>query len=228
MRIDLNIPLSWQELTLDQLRDVVVATSGSMNKNEALIYLFCRFAGVKMAGKSLFATADGRKFRMEAWQLADICKKLEYIFTDMPCDTVPPISVNRHLVETSFDDYFYADSMILKFRQTQDVNDMLEAVKALGDKRKSLDEIECGMMLIWWGGIQQWLKGEYPDVFSGGEGESDGYNPFKTRQNIMLMLNDNRPQDNERIGSSNMHDVLAALDNKIKQAKEIERQMKKH
>ena len=41
----------------------------------------------------------------------------------------------------------------------------------------------------------------------------------------MLMLNGGRPQDNEAIERSNMHDVLAALQHKIEEEKHYEEQL---
>ena len=41
----------------------------------------------------------------------------------------------------------------------------------------------------------------------------------------MLMLTEGKPQDNQRIDDSKMHDVLAALQYKIEYAKQIEEKL---
>ena len=84
-------------------------------------------------------------------------------------------------------------------------------------------------MLRWYDCFKDWLQQRYPLVFQKAEpGEETACNPVEARQNIMLMLNDNRPQDNEAIERSNMHDVLSALQHKIEEAKHIEEQMSKY
>lgn len=66
----------------------------------------------------------------------------------------------------------------------------------------------------------------YPNMFakSGSGGER---NPFKTLQEIHLLLNDDRPQDNEKIDDSRLHDVLSALDSKIEKLKRREAELRK-
>ena len=82
--------------------------------------------------------------------------------------------------------------------------------------RQFADEV-----MLWWSGVQQWLKGQYPHVFEESGGSTEMYDPLAARQNIMLMLNNDMPQDNERIEQSKMHDVLSALQNKIETARKL-------
>lgn len=57
----------------------------------------------------------------------------------------------------------------------------------------------------------------YPNVFAPSNGGE--FNPFKSLQEMHLLLNDDRPQDNERIDNARLHDVLSALDSKIEKMK---------
>ena len=99
----------------------------------------------------------------------------------------------------------------------------------LGDPHDSIEPSDITLMLRWYECFKDWLQERYPLVFQKAESGSEGpASPVEARQNIMLMLNDNRPQDNEAIERSNVHDVLAALQHKIEEAKHIEEQMKKY
>lgn len=67
----------------------------------------------------------------------------------------------------------------------------------------------------------------YPNVFAKSEGSGGVYNPFKSLQEMHLLLNDDRPQDNEKIDDARLHDVLSALDSKIEKLKRREAEYNK-
>lgn len=99
----------------------------------------------------------------------------------------------------------------------------------MNGKRKryeDLTEQDAWALELWWSGFKQWLKGQYPLVFEEADGPNDGYSPVEVRKNIMLMLNDNKPQDNEKIENSKLHDVLSALQHKIEEAKQLADKLK--
>jgi hypothetical protein len=138
-----------------------------------------------------------------------------------------PWKWNRYLYATSFDDWFKADAQMLGYALEGDQERLKGAMKYLGDPHDTLEPSDITLMLRWYECFKDWLRDRYPLVFKKPEpGSEEGpTSPVETRQNIMLMLNDNRPQDNELIEKSNVHDVLAALQHKIEYAKQIEEQM---
>lgn len=101
-------------------------------------------------------------------------------------------------------------------------------LKKLRKKYDSMDEVDAWAMQLWWCGVKNGLKVRYPLVFESPDDRGcEGYDPIAARQNIMLMLADGKPQDNEKIEQSNLHDVLSALQHKIEQAKHAEEQLKR-
>lgn len=233
--INLTIPTTWRELTKKQLRQVANVMNEKFTREEALFLLFCLFTGIRRCeikhtlfdGKAeegqekyRFADPEGNTFYLEMWQIAHYCDMLSFLIDTAPCDIVNPTKVDGHLLDTSFGDYFHADSLFYGYSLTKGTNLVLQAMKDLGDDRESINEDEATMLHIWWRGVQEYLKQQYPNVFAEGDGTSP-YDPLETRKNIMLMLNDNRPQDNEAIEKANVHDVLAALDSKIEQNKQM-------
>ena len=145
----------------------------------------------------------------------------------MPMDVAWPWKWNRYLYATSFGDWFKADAQMLGFALEGDQERLKGAMKYLGDPHDTLEPSDITLMLRWYECFKDWLRERYPLVFQKAEqGSEEGpASPVETRQNIMLMLNDNRPQDNELIEKSNVHDVLAALQHKIEYAKQFEEQM---
>ena len=223
-KVELSMPVSWQEVTKEQLGIIASLMNEQLTREETLFVLFCRFTGIKHEGRGVFVTSQGHRIRMEAWQLRDFCGRLSYIMDEKPCDIVNPTKVNSYLDDISFGAYFHADSLMYGYLMKGDPKLVQKALRDLGDRSWWMSKQRATEILLWWTGVQQWLKGQYPDVFATKDGDADGYDPLTARQNIMLLLNDDNPQDNTDIEESKMHDVLAALQHKIEHAKMLQEQ----
>ena len=223
--IDLKAPESWSELTLDQLKTVVRLMRLHLTREEFLLALFLNFTGVKKADGS-FIAADGRRFALTDGQVMDFCNRFSFILDEMPCDIANPTSVDRHLNNITFGSYFHADSLMYGYHLRGDTEMVRKALGDLGEKVDKIDDDYADLVSLWWTGVQQWLKEQYPHVFADGEGTGEAYSPLKARQNILLMLNEGKPQDNDRIEQSQVHDVLGALEYRIEQARAMEMRMK--
>ncbi|MCR5037868.1 MAG: hypothetical protein K6A94_00825 [Bacteroidales bacterium] len=243
MRIDLTIPTRWEELTSDQLREVVEASTKGLRREELLLILLCRFAGIKMMagtteedGKKVvhtrFKDAEGRVFDLEDWQVAEFCGMLAYLADDdMPLGMNWPFTWDTYLMNTTFEQWFHADALLLGYAKTKELKYIEGAMKDLGGKPVQIEagSADVVLMLKWWDLFSEWLREQYPLVLRRAKAGGDTVaSPIENRKNIMLMLNDGRPQDNELIEAANVHDVLAALQHKIEEEKHIEQQMSKY
>lgn len=226
-KIELKAPASWGEMTVDQLKLVVKLMRLQLTREELLLTLFLNFTGVKKSGTG-FITADGARFSLKDYEITDFCNRFAFILDEMPCDIANPTSINGHLNNITFGRYFHADALMYGYSKKNDKEMVRSALRDLGMKMESIDDDYAELVALWWSGVQQWLKQQYPLVFADGDGEGggEGYNPLKARQNILLMLTDGRPQDNKAVERAQVHDVLGALEHKIEQAKEMERRMK--
>ncbi len=228
MRIDLTIPRNWKEVTKEQLAIIASLLNEQLTREEMLFVLFCRFTGIRHEGKGVFMTADKHRIRIETWQLDDFCNRLAYILDEMPCDIANPTRVNSYLDDITFGDYFHADALMYGYRIEGKPDMVRKALGDLGDHRRGVSKQFANEVMLWWTGVQQWLKSQYPAVFEESGTSADAYDPLKARQNIMLMLNNDSPQGNRRIEDSKMHDVLAVLQKKIDCAEQIKEQMKRY
>lgn len=224
-KIELKAPASWGEMTVDQLKLVVKLMRLQLTREELLLTLLLNFTGVKKSGDG-FITADGAKFSLKDYEIMDFCNRIAFILDEMPCDIANPTTVDGHLNNISFGNYFHADALMYGYRKKNDKEMVRSALRDLGMWKESIDDDYAELVSLWWTGVQQWLKLQYPLVFADGEGGGEGYNPLKARQNILLMLNDGKPQDNDAIENAQVHDVLSALEHKIEQAKDMERRLK--
>ena len=227
-RIDLTIPTSWNEVTREQLAIIASLMNEQLSREETLFVLFCRMAGLRHEGKGIFMTSEKKRIRLETWQLADFCGRLAFVIDALPCDIVNPTRVNSYLDDISFGDWFHADSLFYGYRLEGNPDMVRKALADLGDHRRGVSKQFANEVMLWWTGVQQWLKSQYPLVLEGSGPSTEPYDPLKARQNIMLMLNNDNPQDNEHIEQSKMHDVFAALQSKIEHAQRLEEQMKRH
>lgn len=228
LHIDLKAPGSWKEVTKESLSIIASLMNEQLSREEMLFVLFCRFTGIRHEGKGVFLTSDKQRIRIETWQLEDFCNRLAWVLDEMPCDIVNPTRVNSYLDDITFGDYFHADSLLYGYRLEGNPDMVRKALGDLGDHRRGVSKQFANEVMLWWTGVQQWLKSQYPLVLEESGTSTEPYDPLKARQNIMLMLNNDMPQDNEHIEQSKMHDVLSALQSKIEHAKQREEQMKKH
>ena len=230
VRIDLEAPMNWQALTADQVRAVALLTHGGLLREECLIALFCELCGVKLSRQDevIMLHRGEEAYPIDAPVLGDLSGRMAWILDTEPVNVACPFDgIDRYLMDTTFGDYFHADAMVLRFATTDDMECARKALNDLGIPQPELTVEDAWALQLWWFGLKKGLKERYPLVFEDSGESSEGYNPITARQNIMLMLNDGKPQDNEKIEQSNLHDVLSALQHKIEQAKHIEEQMKK-
>lgn len=239
MTIDLHTPTCWKELTTEQLREVVELALMGLHREEYLLVLFCKFANVVMlvgsstdpeAVKNRFRDSEGQEFELEDWQVAEFCGRLAFVLDEqMPMEVAWPWKWDRHLLATSFGDWFHADAQMLGFALDGNPERLKGAMKDLGDPPETLEPSDITLLLRWYECFKDYLQQTYPLVFQKAEpGANSPTSPIEARQNIMLMLNEGHPQDNEAIEKTNVHDVLAALQHKIEYAKQIEQQMSKY
>ena len=238
MTIDLHIPSNWLELSTEQLRDIVDLASSGIRREEFLLIMLCKLSGIKMVAATTdeddkrvvhtkFVDGEGHVFDLEDWQVTEFCERLAFTYDEkMPIGAAWPFKWNRYLMDTPFGDWFHADALVLGFTLDGDLEKLKGAMKDLGDPHDNPTPADVTLMLNWYDCFKGWLQERYPLVFQKAEpGEAGPTSPIEARQNIMLMLTGGRPQDNEAIERSNMHDVLAALQHKIEEEKHYEEQL---
>ena len=231
MTIDIKAPLSWNELSLRDLKHVAyVMMLPELDRTHASILLFCKLAGLKMkkniAG-SVFFKKGKLKFILEPYQLMDFSQRFNYIFDEKPCDIVNPTKIDPHLIDVKFGDYYFANAMMMRYQFAGERKFVRHALKTLGQKTIYLSKMKAQMIWIWWMGVQSYLQDLYPLVFPKGGDDSSDKTSYQILQDIYLMLNENRPQDNRHIADSELHSVLSALQNKIEQYKRDKEALKR-
>lgn len=229
MNINLTAPTKWGELTADQFRMVVKVSLLHLTESERLFVLLCQLTGIRryVDEDNKFVTADGQDFRLQDYEIVDFCERLRWLIDTVP-DVIPnPSKRDDYLRDISFGDWFEAD---IQFRQYEDDHDLSHfniILRKLGEWPRMIDEAEAIVLKLWWNYVMGVIGPMYPNVFAKSEGGGGGFNPFKNLQEMHLLLNDDRPQDNEKIDDARLHDVLSALDSKIEKLKRRDAELKK-
>lgn len=229
MNINLTVPTRWGELTLDQLRMVAETLLLHLTEEERLVILLCRLTGIRCYAdeENKFVTADGQDFRLRDYEIADFCERLRWLIDTVPDELPNPTKKDVYLRDISFGDWFEADTQFRLYEADHDLAHFAIILPKLDEEPRELDEVEAIVLKMWWNSVMGKIGPMYPNVFAKSEGGGGEFNPFKSLQEMHLLLNDDRPQDNDKIDEARLHDVLSALDSKIAKLKAREAEYNK-
>lgn len=221
MTINLTYPTCWDEVTADQLDIIARALSKKLPRNTMLLFLLCSLAGIRILyssktikdGVFLFSVKGKpwRVFPMNADIIATACKELEYLLDSIGLPECPLPGINRCLYDIPFEHYYSANALFSAYAQNNEPSYLRESARALSGKKQSKKIMKA--YALWFTGVQHYLKGEYPHIFT--EGEESDDSPAKQLHNLLSILNNDSPQLDRQILQSDVHSVLRALDNKL-------------
>ena len=228
-RIGLKAPTRWSELTADQFRMVVRVSLLHLTESERLFVLLCQLTGIRRYADedNKFVTDDGQDFRLQDYEIVDFCERLRWLIDTVPDELPNPTKKDAYLRDISFGDWFEADTQFRLYEDDHDLDHFSVILPKLGEEAHEVDETEAVMLKMWWNCVMAQIAPMYPNVFDKKEGGGGECNPFKSLQEMHLLLNDDHPQDNEKIDDARLHDVLSALDSKIEKLKRREAEYNK-
>lgn len=218
---DIKAPTSWGQVSKSQLLAVAALIDAKLDRDTLLLVLFCRLSGLSIIndGDRPVFTDGRRRFRLKPYELRQFCDSVAFIIDERPSGVPNPTKVSGHLIDVRFGDYFQADALVDQYERSGDTRLIKRALRRLGDRRLLLSKVMANAVMLWWFGVRSFLKDRYPNVFADSQGDGPQKSSYEVLQDILLMLNDNRPQDNRLIEDSDVHSVLSALNNKIDMSK---------
>jgi len=218
MEINLNYPVSWEEVTREQLLVIAEHILRGRTREEFLLEVFCRLTGIRVvhnrpANSHEYLFAKGRAhFTIPIQTIQTGCEELSYLLEKTGLPESPILSVGTKLHGISFRQYYFANAYFHRYQQTKEHYLIEMMLQALTNKKpKKIEPREIMAITIWWSGVQNFLKERYPNVFSDQQGEEPGGTPADTLQEILSVLNGSKPQENESILNSDIHAVLHSL-----------------
>ena len=155
---------------------------------------------------------QGKSYVISPKVIQEACSQLEFILDTVGLAPSPLPRMDRKLYGVSFKQYYQADAYMLRYAAEQSNEKWLkEAVKALtGGRIRKLTDWQKKGMVIWWNGVKKYLMAKYPYLLQEG-GEITDKTPADILQELLSTMNDNKPQENDKILESDVHSVLFTL-----------------
>lgn len=182
------------------------------------------------------------RFSLSAETLRGLSEQLAYL-TDtiglMPCPTsiagypCPEYRLYNHTLE----EYLMADAYYLAFSREKTIEALhrLTAVlyRAQATPYRDVDlELRARRLrraplpllygvYLWYTGFKAWLRDKYPLLFSPSDEQGTDTSPDERIFGLLETLNEGKPQDNDRILKTHVHEVLYSLQAKIERYNDL-------
>lgn len=220
---DLKYPVSWDEVTREQLLIIATQMLGQKTREDFLLEVFCRLTGIKAVSRpgeeedtlaAIYYFVKGKeRFTLDVVSISTACEELSFLLDTIGMPECPILSVNTKLHGISFRQFYFADAYFRRYQQENDMSFFYLMYEALTTKEvRKMHQREVMAIVIWWTGLKNHFKTRYPNVLKEGE-EDREKTPADTLQEILSVLNNNQPQQNDRILNSEVNSVLLALEN---------------
>lgn len=227
VKLNINYPTSWEAMSMEEFQNVCTLLSLPVSCEEEMLHnCLCALGHlrptsvlqydpqlIKDNGAYIYA---GQIYFISPETIREACDQLKYITNETGLSPSPIGHLDRKLYGVTFGQFYEADAMMLRYQATGQEKFIVRAARVLtSGKVKGLKVWQVKGMTIWWGGVKKYLMTKYPYVFQdGGDGSSFGdKTPADILQDLMLTMNGNKPQDNDKILKTDVHSVLSALNN---------------
>lgn len=230
VKIDLQFPTDWESMSYANFKDVCIILSTPRGRKETLFLCLCKLTGLtpdnpgkydpKSMTNKLAFRHNGKSYIIGASSIQAACSELSYILDSIGLPPSPFPQIHQKLYGVSFEKYYYADSLMLRAMAENNEGYYKEVAKSLtnGQKRKLLPW-ERKALVIWWNGLKHYMMHQYPHVLETGENISDR-TQAELLQDLLSFMNDNKPQENEKILKTDVHSVMYSLNNIYNNAKQ--------
>lgn len=225
MTIDLKYPTKWDSVTREHLLLLGKLMQKNLTREELLFELLFRISGIiplikpgldedTPKAEYLFKKKGSGRFWMPVWMVRQACEELAFIIDTVGLPDSPILSVNSKIHGVSFKAFYFADAYLSRYQSTKDIKMMFNMYRELtGKKIKRIDLTEVNAIIIWWVGVKEYLKNQYPEVLKDGDEPSPDKSPADVLHEILSVLNKNEPGRNAEILASEVHAVMHSLNN---------------
>jgi len=226
VKIDIEYPISWESMSQQDFRNVCTILGEKHGQKESLFLCLCALAHIrpdnpikydpKQIKDNVAFIIQGKSYIISPKVIQEACSQLEYIYNTVGLAPSPIPRIDRKLYGVSFEQFYEADAYMLRYQAEQDEKWLKEAAKTLtnGYVRKLLPWQKKGLV-IWWNGVKKYMQNKYPYVLQEGGSETVTDKTMEEiLQELLSCMNDNKPQENDKILKSDVHAVLFSL-NKI-------------
>lgn len=243
--LHITLPQGWGELTAAQVSRVAYHLAHKTDDIQYLVNLALEFADLQPRGAncspdgvftySYYHRSAGRVV-LNAEQVAAMARAIEWATGEPEPMQAPELdgycSPDQRLFGITLEQFVTADNACNAFASRQNIEALRVMVAALYPRSKSYDpeklQVEAARLsflpmwqleavVLWYIGAKKFLMQKYQSVFSGGE-EQGGASGAEILLGLLSSVNEGRVVDNEKLKSTDIHEILYELNRKIRNA----------
>lgn len=224
-KIDIVYPVSWDTMNQEDFQNVCTILSGEHGKKETLFLCLMALAHLrpgnpicydpKAVGKNMVFLIGDKSYVISPDVIREACSQLEYIYDTIGLSPCPLPGIDRKLYGISFEQYYKADAFMLQYYASgNDERWLKEATKVLtGGRIRRLLPWQKKGLAIWWNGLKHFFMEKYSFVLhEGGSSTVTDRTMDELLLDLLSAMNDDKPQENEKILKSDVHSVMHCLD----------------
>lgn len=195
--LDVTLPISWGELSDEQLRIVYDTLSVEASTAGIAGILFFALSGLSLKGSDNghYIVSDGeRLMRIDVDDLGTLTHTLDWV-NSLPERPVRLASigesqaVNADLSGVPFDVYLYCENLYQGYLMTKNADLLTQMLSKLyKPSPTSVGEAEQTMMFYWWASLKEHLSKMFPNFF-GGSGDGNLLGNVATPATVRASMN---------------------------------------
>ena len=239
--LELFCPVTWHQLTQEQLRYVLKLLVRNLDPVEVKIRVLCAFSGLRVRRKLQASykceIGSGRKRRIvyvQAWQVQSMFDQLGFIDrvedTDVRLEIIGGChAVDLYLHGMSFRDYLMCERFYQLFliHRKDEFLDKLASYLYVGDKDHwELSPVERLGTFMWFTHVKKALSENFRHLFQSGD-ESENYDLIASMNAQIRALTDGDVTREEQVLNVDCWRALTELDCKVRDAEAHERALRK-
>lgn len=240
------LPTSWQELTQEQLRAALRLMATGAAGTSLMTQAFLIFAGLEPDGEDIYRNYAGFLFKIGVNQITAAALHLEYLTTP-PTAAVrldyaedgTPCKTGADFEDATFGEFLHTDGLFLMYLNNPEANaDRLAEIAIMLypgiTDAAAASPLMNANIIIWLSGLKKQLAGMYPYLFAApaaaGYEETPDETAARHRHSTLSMI---RALTGGDITKENdillapAHNALYELNEKAREAKELEKLSKK-
>lgn len=243
---DVALPTSWQELTQEQLRAALILMATGAAGTSLMTQAFLIFAGLKPEGEDIYRNRAGFLIKIGVNQITAAALNLEYLTTP-PTAAVrldraedgTPCKTGADFEDATFGEFLHTDGLFLMYLNNPGANaDRLAEIAILLypgiTDAAAASPLMNANIIIWLSGLKKQLSGMYPYLFSApasaGYEETAEEVAARSRRATLSMIRaltgGDITKENDILQTA-AHSALNELNEKAREAKELEKLSKK-
>lgn len=240
------LPTSWQELTQEQLRAALSLMATGAAGTSLMTQAFLIFAGLEPEGEDIYRNYAGFLFKIGVNQISAAALHLEYLTTP-PTAAVrldraedgTPCKTGADFEDATFGELLHTDGLFLMYLNNPEANaDRLAEIAILLypgiTDEAAASPLMNANIIIWLSGLKKQLAGMYPYLFAAPAAADYEETPEETAARsrratlsmIRALTGGDITKENDILQTA-AHSALNELNEKAREAKELEKLSKK-